>query len=384
MFACVPYRSLLDTLIAEKTRAFSPLGRPGYSTDSLLRAILASFHLHIGNTAALVRRLREDPILAVTCGLDPRDIPSRSTLSRFQKKLGEHGDLVHQCMAPIGGELKSALPGFGTNVVVDSTPVPSYSNPDKRIVSDPEAGWIAKGGAEKHKTWVFGYRLHLVVDADYELPIACTFSLAKTQDMQAMLPLLRKARSLLPWFSPEAVIADKGYDSGDNHESIVQEFDASPIIPLSARAGGPPHEITGSSAAPCCPKGFPLIYRSWDKKKGVQYSCPARAGRVVCPITHDCSLKVVWVRPVHDFRRFGHRIKRGTQEYEELYDKRPAIERVNGRLKNHRRLESHCFRGFDGISIHGTLAVLVMQAMALAKVRAGRIDEVRRCVTPVS
>lgn len=384
MFACVPYRSLLDTLVAEKTRAFSPLGRPGHSTDSLLKAILASFYLHQGNTAATVRRLRVDPLLAVTCGFDPRDIPSRSTLSRFQKKLGKHHDLVLQCTVPIGGEFKAAFPGFGKNVAVDSTPVPSYSNPDKRIVSDPEAGWIAKGGAEKHKTWVFGYRLHLVIDADYEIPISCMLSLAKIQDSQAMLPLLRQAGNLLPWFNPEAVIADKGYDSGDNYEGIAKEFDASPIIPLSARSSGPAHEITGSSAAPCCSKGFPLIYRSWDKKKGVQYACPARAGRVVCPIAHDCSLKVVWVRPVHDYRRFGHRIKRRTQEYKRLYRKRGAIERVNARLKDHRRLESHCFRGFDSIEIHATLSVLVMQAMALAKVRAGRIDEVRECVTPVS
>lgn len=40
-------------------------------------------------------------------------------------------------------------------------------------------------------------------------------------------------------------------------------------------------EISGSSAAPLCPGGLPLIYRTWDKDKGLQYQCPEKAGRAV-------------------------------------------------------------------------------------------------------
>ena len=92
---------------------------------------------------------------------------------------------------------------------------------------------------------------------------------------------------------------------------------------------------------------------------------------------------MVWVRPVHDYRRFGYRIKRGTQEYEELYRKRGAIERTNSRLKLTRRLEDHYFRGFESINIHTTLSLVVMQAVALAKAKAGQMDELRVCVRKV-
>lgn len=383
IFVGISYESLLETILSERTRAFSPLGRFGYPLESLLRGVLASHYLGLKSTAHIVRRLQEDTILAVTCGFGPRNIPHRSTFSRFIKRLSKHQDLVDQCLSQTTSELKLLLPGFGKVVVVDSTPVRSYSNPDKESVSDPEAGWIAKGGSRKDKEWHFGYRLHMVVDANYELPISKKQTSAKIQDIRMMLPLLRETEENLPWFHPDVVIADKGYDSGDNYQGIVQEFDASPIIPLAAKSKGEPPEITGSPAAPYCSAGLSLVYRSWDRNKGIQYECPERAGKAFCPLALKCGLKTVWVRPVHDYRRFGYRIKRGTEQWKELYRERVSIERVNSRLKETRRLEDHCFRGFDRINIHTTLSVLVMQAVALAKAKAGQMDKIRTCVRQV-
>ncbi len=380
IFASIHYEGLLDAILSERIWAFSPLGRPGYSLESLLKGMLASHYLNFKSNAHLVRRLQEDPILAITCEFDPRDIPHRSTFSRFKKKLSSYQDLVDQCLNQMTSELRVLLPGFGEVVAVDSTPVRSHCNPNKRPLSDPEAGWIAKGGSGKNKDWRFGYRLHMVVDASSELPISKKLTLAKVQDVQEMLPLLRETKKSLPWFDPDVVLADKGYDSGDNCYGIVKEFDASPVIPLSPKTKEPPPEITGSPAAPYCPAGLSLVYRSWDNKKGIQYTCPARVGRAICPMVQECGLKTVWVRPVHDYRRFGYRIKRGTEQWADLYRRRGTIERAYSRLKQTRRLEAHCFRGFDRVNIHTTLSVLVMQAVALAKAKAGRMDEIRVCV----
>ena len=235
MFRSVPYRHLLGTITSAKTRAFSPLGRPGYALESLLKGVLASYYLNLASTAQIVRRLQEDALLAVICGFDPRDIPHRSTFSRFQKKLIRNQDLVDRCVDHTASGLKSRLPGFGEVVAVDSTPVRSHSNPDKRYISDPEAGWIAKGGSGKNKGWRFGYRLHIVGDVVSELPISKKVTLAKVQDVQEILPLLRDTKAELPWFDPDIVLADKGYDSSDVYKGIVEEFDATPIIPLSAK-----------------------------------------------------------------------------------------------------------------------------------------------------
>lgn len=383
IFACIPYKNLLKTILSERTRAFSPLGRPGYSFETLLRGVLASYYLGLKSTAHIVRRLQEDTILAVTCGFDPSNIPHRSTFSRFIKRLSKHQGLVDDCLNQMTSELRAMLPGFGEVVAVDSTPVRSHCNPNKQPVSDPEAGWIVKGGSGKDKDWRFGYRLHMVVDAHYELPISKKQTLAKIQDVQMLLPLLRETKKNLSCFAPDVVLADKGYDSGDNFQGVVQEFDASLIIPLAAKTKEAPLEVTGSPAAPYCPAGLSLVYRSWDRNKGIQYQCPERASRAICPMLLKCGLKTIWVRPVHDYRRFGYRIKRGTEQWKELYRQRGSIERVNSRLKQTRRLESHCFRSFDAVNIHTTLSVLTMQALALATVKAGHMDEIRVCVRPI-
>lgn len=68
IFNCVPCQELEDAILAKRTRAFSPLGRFGYSITSLLRAYLAGYVLGVKNTNDLLRRLQEDPVLATVCG----------------------------------------------------------------------------------------------------------------------------------------------------------------------------------------------------------------------------------------------------------------------------------------------------------------------------
>jgi len=379
MFASIPYENLLETILRDRTRAFSPLGRPGYPLEPMLRGLLASYYIPLRSTAQLARRLQDDPVLAVTCGFVPGDVPHRKAFSRFQKKLGKYQHLVDQCLNQMTTELKSHLPEFGKIVAIDCTPVRSYCNGDKEPHSDREGDWIVKEGSEKKK-WVFGYRLHLIVDANWELPVAKKLSLAKDNEKTATIPLLRETKVNLPWFLPDAIIADKAYDKYEHYEVITKEFSADPII-MHAKFSD--SELTGSPAAPHCPAGLSLVYRSWDKNKGIQYICPELARKATCPLPLKCGLRTVWVKLVHDYRRFGFRIERGTEEWKELYRKRVAVEHVNSRLKETRRLEAHCFRGYERINMHATLSVLVMQAVALAKAKAGQMDEIRVCVRQV-
>lgn len=130
--------------------------------------------------------------------------------------------------------------------------------------------------------------------------------------------------------------------------------------------------LSGSPQAPYCPEHLLLVYMAFDKRKGLmRYKCPARLGRVKCPFLGKCPLNVAYVHPSHDYRRFGYRIPRTSAQWRELNNRKTAIERVFSRLKDKRRLNSHCFRGFKKINLHCTLSILVMQAIALTKVQAG-------------
>jgi len=379
IFACIPYKALEVAILTPRVRAFRPLGRLGYPISVLLKTLMAGYVLGVKNTNDLLRRMQEDPILSTICGFECGKPPCRRTIYRFTKKLIEHQGLVDRCFDKIVDRLSQTLPRFGDIVAMDGTPVHSHSNPDKHstTLSDPQAGWVYKEG-NKNKRWVWGYHFHLVADATYELPIAKALTVYNEAESAMAIPILKTAKETFKWFHPEAVICDKGYDSAAIFESIVKDIGADPIINIRNRASGDAPEITGSSADPICPGGLPLIYRSWDKSKGsLQYQCPEKAGKAICPLADKCTIKRVWIKPVHDYRRFGYRIKRGTNEFKELYQKRTAIERVNSRLKDKRRLDSHCLRGLQKLALHCTLSVIAMNAMALAKAQAGEWAELR-------
>jgi hypothetical protein len=377
IFNCISFRDLENAILANRTRAFSPLGRFGYSIGSLLKAFIAGYIIGVKNTNDLIRRLQEDPVISTICGFDYKQPPCKRTFIRFSKKLLQHQDLIDKCLDEVIDKLGKILPNFGKTVAVDATPVHSHSNPDNsKVVSDPTAGWVFKQGNEKTK-WVYGYRLHLVTDTTYELPIAKETTAVKDTEKDVVLPVLRKAKSHFSWFNPDAVICDKGYDSSTVFNGIVEEFNADPIIKIRQSSAQQTREITGSPSAPICPGGLPLIFKQWHHIKGMYYQCPEHVGRAICPLPEKWAIKVTWVKPGNDYRHFGYRIKRGTKEFDDLYSQRTSAERVNSRLKDKRRLDTHCSRGLEKINLHCTLSVLAMNAMALAKVKNGDLHQIR-------
>lgn len=376
VFECLPESQLVAKLGLDRW-----IGRSGYPMGVMLKAYLASYFLNMRNTNNLIRRLQEDAVLREICGFSSsKPLPHRVTFNRFMDRLELHQDLIQWCIDQVLTKLHSMLPDFGTIVAIDATDVHSHSDCDKKPVSDDEAGFVIKEGATGHrKKWTWGYKLHLIADTTYELPIAMSVTPGNAREMSEMIPLLRAAKVRLPWFVPKYVIADKGYDDHKNFEGIVKEFDAEPII--KSRMGIP---VFGTPAQPFCPGKLPLVYRSCDKNKGLQYQCPERARKATCPLTDKCPLKIIWVRPVHDYRRFGYRVAKHTKEWTNLYNRRTAIERINSRLKYGRRLDSHCFRGLGKIEFHCSLAVLSLLAGSLAKAQKQEFDELRVCAREIA
>jgi hypothetical protein len=55
-----------------------------------------------------------------------------------------------------------------------------------------------------------------------------------------------------------------------------------------------------------------------------------------------------------------------TAEWKLVYNRRVAVERLNGRLKAHRKLNHVRGRGKPKVSVHAMLSTIVCQAQALA------------------
>ena len=379
------FDSLDDVALLERLQQYRWTGRKGYSPKALWRAYVASFHLNLPHTNAIIRRLQNDDRLRALCGF--RQLPHRTTFNRFIRRLSYHADLVEAISADLTDQLQPMLPGFGEEVAIDSTTVRSHSNPSRKRISDPEASWTAKNKAnsKEGKEWHFGYKVHMAADVTYGLPLAHITTTAKRNDSPELPNVVAHVEALHPWFHPKVVLADKGYDSMANHEWLLSKR----ILPvIHIRSTAPKGQDDGfytEQGVPTCLGQVPMEYVRSDPTKGRLYKCRSEgchlAGTMKGGIIH-CDTEV-WEDPRRNIRLFGA-IRRDGPEWQTLYSKRQAIERVFKSMKESRRLERHCVRGLQQITLHSMMSTLSFQATALVHLLAGEEDRMRWMVKKVA
>ncbi|MBI3743651.1 MAG: transposase [Chloroflexi bacterium] len=201
------------------------------------------------------------------------------------------------------------LPDFGKSVAIDSTDIKAWSNGGKhKGRSDKDAGWCVKTNTEGNKKYTWGYKVHILADTRYELPIAIDVTAGNVHDSRRATPLLRQGRYATNHFWPKHVIMDAAYSSDKTRDHVRR----------------------------CYPEAVAVI----DPNPGHKRAMAA------------------W-----------------NAEAAVIYRRRTAIERVNSRLKAHRRLDSVRVRGLRKVAVHAMLSVMVLQAQALA---SGSRQSVRR------
>jgi len=84
---------------------------------------------------------------------------------------------------------------------------------------------------------------------------------------------------------------------------------------------------------------------------------------------------------------FDHRIfvpiARDTQKWKKAYLCRTAVERVNSRIDNVLGFEHHTIRGLKKMTTRVTLALVVMLAMALGRIKMNQPELMRSLTLPV-
>jgi hypothetical protein len=276
-------------------------GRSGYTYKILWRTYVAMSVLNLPSFAALRRTLENNPYIAEACGVNgPEGVPSKFAYSRFMHKLQiKHNEvLVKNIMRTLTRRCYETLPSFGKSVAIDSTDLKAWSNGTKERKSDPDAGWAVKNGTNGKRKFVWGYKLHLLIDTTHEIPMVAYITKGNVNDVRHATPLLSQARYTTGKFHPDFVICDAGYDSAGLRKKIKKQWWAEPII--KARK----------------------THKKWI---GVE-----------------------------------------TQEWQLVFNRRTAVERVFSRMKNHRRLNNITVRCRRKVTVHSLIPVIVTQAMALA------------------
>lgn len=381
-------------------------GRKGHSVRGMWSALVVGVLRNCQSIADVVRLLKREKEVRLVCGFSKDNLPGEDALGRFVRKLVEHEDLVEECFTGLVQRLRELLPGFGANLAVDSTDIEAYANAHRETPADPDARWGAKGKGHKGKPstgdgaesrgnkgkkrdvyWWFGYKLHLAVDAVYELPVSFLLTAANEADTKQMEALLVRATAPLrqaqgtagPQASPKVVIADKGYDSQENCRLIYEQYSAAPIIPIREREDMQLPDICNAKGTPICSGGLGMVYWGRDGNY-LKYRCPQVVGKGKCPASSPCTASAygyVLKLPISDDPRRHPPVPRETRKWSRLYRLRTSIERVNSRLKEHLGLGQITLRGMAKVALRALLSLVVMLAVAVAMAQRHRLRELR-------
>ena len=175
----LPDEELMQTL--EKERGH---GRDDYPIRPMWNLLIAMIVFGHARFADVIRELNRNVQLRYICGFGIGKIPCAANVSRFVANLEMHQGLITKIFYALVAKLSELLPDFGENLAMDSKWVWSIA---KRVSDSKEsdrrgehdAAWGKKeykcrrpDGTEWTKVELcFGFKLHVLIDARYELPL---------------------------------------------------------------------------------------------------------------------------------------------------------------------------------------------------------------------
>lgn len=410
---------ILETLPDEKLVKTMELdrfkGRNKYPIRAVWNSILAGIIYQHQTIASLRRELQRNAQLRQICGFDVwrgiQAVPPDYVYSRFLKKLmAKYSHFVDEMFDELLRDLTELLPDFGNNLAIDGKAIPSFAKkksdkkPDGR--RDTDGDWSTKeckgnkDGAWKRAKWWFGYRLHLIVDSNYELPVQfrlTTASKSEVKQAHGMIHDLAQSHPILIERCRE-FSGDRGYDDGKLISKLWNDYGIKPVIAIrNMWEEGEETKVLGNhtnvtydfkGTVYCyCPEKFiprEMAFGGFEKsRETLKYRCPAIhygidcLGQSNCPVVSGIRIKLA-----EDPRVFTP-LARSSYAWKRSYAKRTSVERVNSRIDGFFGFENHNIRGQQKMKIRCGLALCIMLAMALGRIRQKKPELGRSMIAAV-
>ena len=374
-------------------------GRNDWSCGAMWNSFIASFLFEHETVESFLRELRRNKQLRDMCGFEPKSVkqsdgtikifvaPSSSSYSKFLKNLKQCQNELDEMFADLVLYMYENLEHFGEILMVDGKAIQSFgtklsknSKSGKR--GEHDADWCKKqysaSGANgesviKTKKW-FGFRLHLIADATYELPVAYSVTKASNSEKtetQNLLDNIEKEHK--EWLDTcKYFLGDKGYDSSKIINRL-EEKDIHSIIDIRNcwKDGEETHQYKDTQLVYNY-KGTvwyvendgektELTYKGYDKSTdSLRYGFK--------PQKHDA--RIFRIKCSED-RRIFTPVARSSHKWKRLYKKRTGVERINGRIDRDYKFEKHSVRGLDKMNMFLTVTFLIYMTMAKAKIKNG-------------
>ena len=404
----IPDESLMRKLEDERRN-----GRDDYPVRAIWNTVLAGVVFQHISIESLRRELSRNGQLRFMCGLyglGDKAVPPAWVYTRFFKKLFEYEAEIDKIFEKLVKELRTLLPDFGRDLAIDSKAIRSLSNrPNKNSKEDgrrdTDANWGRKeyrGVREDGTAWEkivkwFGYKLHLIVDSNYELPVAYSVTKASESDINEAHRMIDRLDEERPEIleSCETLEADRGYDDSKLIKKLYDKYGIKPVIDIRNMWKDPDatrqlaeyenvvYNYKGNVYCYCLDTGEKreMCCGGFEKsRKALKKLCPARQYGIKCKCEGTCPVKQGIRIKLDIDRRIFTPIDRASYKWKREYNKRPSVERVNSRLDESFGFEKHYIRGKAKMTARCGIALCVMLAMAVGRIKEKQVDKMRSLV----
>jgi len=207
------------------------------------------------------------------------------------------------------------------------------------------------------------------VDADYELPVAFELTKASTSEVKQAHKMIEELDRKHPELIEkcETMVADRGYDDTKLYVKLWDNYGIKPVIDIRNmwKDGEKTRQLEDYENVVYNYKGnVYCVCMETDVKREM---C---VGGLKQGIRIDIDLD----------RRIFTPIDRASYKWERTYDKRPSVERVNSRLDESFGFEKHYIRGLKKMKVRCGIALCVMLAMAVGRIKEKQADKMRSLV----
>jgi transposase len=403
-------------------------GRDDYPVRAMWNSVLAGVIFRHESMEKLIDELGRNGQLRYICGFREyeviRDeqgieigrkpkIPESWNYSRFLSNLMEEQELIEEMFDEAVEELKEILPGFGEVLAVDGKAIESYAKrenarkeEDGRRDIDANTGikkysGIREDGTkwEKVMSW-FGYKLHLVVDAVNEIPVAFSVTKASAAEIPEGKELIKKLEDKHPKLLENCKywLGDRGYDDTETIKMLWDKYRIKPIIDMKnnwekkeeVRMFEGRHNIIGYDNFGSIYCYDPVMGEKHlmgfggfeEERESLKYICPVKSNGIKCKGCDKCPYynKAVRIKIEEDRRRFTP-VARSSYKWERIYKLRTAVERVNSRIDNVYGFERHFIRGLKKMRLRCSLALIIMLVIAIGRIKQSQPELMRTLKT---
>ena len=387
----VPDKEIVDKLLEIRGK-----GRNNYPVIPVWNSILIMPLLECSTVEQLRRELSRNRDLRKICGFDDYNhifgknklVPPSKSYTNMFKNLKKIEPLLKKCFYELRNFMYDNLKDFGKDVGEDGkifeskAKRPNINGDENDARCDMDADFTIKenyykdpktGESKVKKRTYFGYRYHLLADVNYELPIEYTVTRASVSEKKELIKHINMLdKELIEKI--ETLEADKGYDDV-KIINFLSENDIKAVIDI--RNLWKDGETTKQY------KNTNIVYTyrgevgkinekgEFEKLKYLGYD------KIKNTLRYSDGGKVISIEISYDKRIFTM-IARDSKKWERQYNKRTALERINGRFDRDFNLENNKVRGLKKATVMIDIMMIGMLAMAKGHIINKEEEKIRK------